>query len=143
LDEFSQTSTSLWCTGLSGAQAGPTTNSSLLGKSNGTAAKIHRTVRCAPNCPVSQSRLRQRLTAQSAGDTWPAPTVGWSHRTVSGAPTRLEVQRSAAPDKEGDQAPNCYCSCLVGHHTVQCATRQKARIAFQLELQRLLAALGL
>jgi hypothetical protein len=143
LDEFSQTSTSLWCTGLSGAQAGPATNSSLLGKSNGTTAKIHRTVRCATNCPVSQSCLRQRSTTQSAGDAWPAPTVGWSHRTVSDAPTRPEVQRSAVPDKEGDRAPNCYCSCLVGHRTIRGATRQKARIAFQLELQRLLAALGL
>jgi hypothetical protein len=67
---------------VSGAQAGPTTNSSLLEKSNGAAAKIHRTVRCASDCPVSQSCLRQRSTAQSAGDAWPAPTVGWSHRTV-------------------------------------------------------------
>jgi hypothetical protein len=29
------------------------------------------------------------------------------------------------------------------HRTVRCATRQKARIAFQLDLQWLLAALGL
>jgi hypothetical protein len=33
--------------------------------------------------------------------------------------------------------------CLVVHRTVRCATRQKARIAFLLGLQRLLAALGL
>jgi hypothetical protein len=29
------------------------------------------------------------------------------------------------------------------HGTVRCATRQKARIAFQVDLQRLLAVLGL
>jgi hypothetical protein len=79
---FSQTSTSLWCTTLSGAQTIPTTNSSLLGKSEGAETRIHRTVRCAPDCPVSQRRPRQRSTAQSAGDAWPGPTVTWSHRTV-------------------------------------------------------------
>jgi hypothetical protein len=31
----------------------------------------------------------------------------------------------------------------VAHRTVRCATRQKARIAFLIDLQRLLAALGL
>jgi hypothetical protein len=31
----------------------------------------------------------------------------------------------------------------VAHRTVRCATRQKARIAFLVGLQRLLAALGL
>jgi hypothetical protein len=60
------------------------------------------------------------------------------HQTVSRAPTEPKVQRSGAPDKEGDQAPDCYCSCPVVHRTIRCATRQKARIAFQLELQRLL-----
>jgi hypothetical protein len=70
-------------------------------------------------------------------------TVSGVHRTVSGAPTEPKVQRSGVPDKEGDQAPDNYCSCLVVHRTVRCATRQKARIAFQLDLQRLLAALGL
>jgi hypothetical protein len=47
---------------------------------------VHRTVRWAPDCPVSQSRLRQRSAAQSAGDAWPAPTVSWSHWTVWCAP---------------------------------------------------------
>ena len=51
-------------------------------KDSGAATKIQRTVRCAPDCPVSQWRPRQRSTAKSAGDAWPAPTVSWSHRTV-------------------------------------------------------------
>jgi hypothetical protein len=43
---------------------------------------IHQTVRGAPDCPVSQRPPAQRSVAQSAGDAWPAPTVGWGHRTV-------------------------------------------------------------
>jgi hypothetical protein len=61
-------------------------------------AKIHRTVRCAPDCPVSQ-----RSAAQSARDAWPGQRseggTGLSsvHRTVSGAPTAPNLQRSVAP----------------------------------------------
>jgi hypothetical protein len=36
-----------------------------------------------------------------------------------------------------------YRICPVAHRTVRCATRQKARIAFQVGLQQLLAAFGL
>jgi hypothetical protein len=69
----------------------------------------------------------------------------WSvgHTRLSGAPTAPEDQRSAVPDMEGDHAPDCYSSCPVVHRTVQCTTRQKTRIAYQIDLQRLLAALGL
>jgi hypothetical protein len=45
--------------------------------------------------------------------------------------------------KEGDHAPDSYRDCPVAPRTVRCATRQKARIAFQECLQRLLASLGL
>jgi hypothetical protein len=31
---------------------------------------------------VSQRPPEQRSAAQSAGDAWPKPTVGWGHRTV-------------------------------------------------------------
>jgi hypothetical protein len=109
---------------------------------NGAAAIIHQTVRCAPDCPVSQRRPRQRSAAQSAGDTWPGPTVTWLHRTMCSAPRGPRAQRSASPEKEGDRAPDKHCSCAVVHWTVRCANRQKARMTFQMELQRLLAALG-
>jgi hypothetical protein len=99
-------------------------------KDSGAAAKIHWTIRSAPDCPVSQKRQRQWSATKSAGDAWPTPMVSWSHRIVSGAPTRLKVQRSGAPDKEGDRAPDSYCSCSVVHRTARCTTRQKARIAF-------------
>jgi hypothetical protein len=45
-------------------------------------AKIHRTVRCVPDCPVSQQRPRQRSAAWSAGNAWPEPTVTKLHQTV-------------------------------------------------------------
>jgi hypothetical protein len=38
---------------VSGAQAGPATNSALSGKSEGAATIIHRAVRCSPDCPSS------------------------------------------------------------------------------------------
>jgi hypothetical protein len=60
-----------------------------LGNRLGAAAKIHRAVQCAPYCPVSQQRPRQRSAAQSAGDAWPEPTVSW--RTGQ-CPVRQEVQ---------------------------------------------------
>jgi hypothetical protein len=97
---------------------------------------VHRTVRWA-NC-----RQRQRSATKSAGDTWTAPTVSWCTR-LSGAPTGPEEQRSDAPDFEGDRAPDMNSGCPVVHRTVRCTTWQKAGIAFQDCLQRLLAALGL
>jgi hypothetical protein len=66
----------------------------------------------SPDCPVSQ-----RSAAQSAGDAWPAATVSWAHRTVSGAPTDPKDQWSDAPDMEGDRAPDCYSDCPVHQPT--------------------------
>jgi hypothetical protein len=110
----------------------------------------------SPDCPVvhwtvrwANGHLRQRSAAQSAGDAWrlqrSATGTGLSgvHRTVSGAPTGLELQWSSAPEKEGDRYRTIYSDCPVAHRTVWCATRQKAKIAFLVDLQRLLAALGL
>jgi hypothetical protein len=78
-------------------------------------AKIHRTIRCAPDCPVSQ-----RSVAQSARDAWLGQRseggTGLSgvHRTVFGAPTAPNLQRSAAPEQERNPhrivsggAPDC------------------------------------
>jgi hypothetical protein len=128
------------CTGLSGgaldsvrcarlAQA----NLLLSGRNERRTTIIHWTVRCAPDCPVSQ-----RSAARSARDTWPSQRSGGGtglsgvHRTVSSAPTAPRRQWSASPNKEGDL-----------HRTVRCARRQKARIALPECSQRLLAALGL
>jgi hypothetical protein len=114
--------------------------------------KIHRTVRCAPDCPVCTG-----LSGE--------PTVG----QANGRPRNPRVTRGRANGLKG--APDCpvctgQCSvrqrlqvsngrlcqnrkeirtgqCPVEHRTVRCANRQKARIAFLDCSQRLLAALGL
>jgi hypothetical protein len=114
--------------------------------------KIHRTVRCAPDCPVCTG-----LSGE--------PTVG----QANGRPRNPRVTRGRANGLKG--APDCpvctgQCSvrqrlqvsngrlcqnrkeirtgqCPVEHRTVRCASRQNARIAFLDCSQRLLAALGL
>jgi hypothetical protein len=137
-----------WCTELSGESSA--TNSSVTGNEKGDVAIIHRTVRwCTglsgePTEPAANRRPRnQRATRgqlqRSAGCTG----LFGVHRTVSGVPTSPEEQRSNAPDMEGDRAPDNYRACPVVHRTVRCTTREKARNAFQNDLQRLLAALGL
>jgi hypothetical protein len=140
----------VWHIGLSGAPGWSPANWPLSGKLRRCTAIIHRTVRwCtglsggAPDCPVSQRPPAQRSAAESAGDAWPAPMVGRGHRTVSGAPTGLKLQRSATPGMEGNRAPDMNSHCPVVQRTVRCTTQQKARFAFQECLQRLLAALGL
>jgi hypothetical protein len=101
------------------------TNSLLTGKVGGVTAIIQRTFWCAPDCPVSQPRPRQRSTTQSAGDVWPAPTVTRPHRTVRCATRLLDVprgswmQRSASREKEGDHTlfPVRWCTGLSGAPT--------------------------
>jgi hypothetical protein len=111
-----------WCIGLSGE---PTVASAMVDRA------IHgRRVACAngrqgaPDCPVCTG-------------------LSGVHRTLSGAPTALELQQSSALEKEGDRHWTIYSDCPVTHRTVWCTTRQKARIAFLVGLQRLLAASGL
>jgi hypothetical protein len=137
-----------WCTGLSVESSA--VKSSLSGNDQRRTAKIHRTVRwCTGLSGEANGRLRQRSAEQSACDAWAsqrsAGGTGLSgvHWTVSGVPTATKLQRSDAPEKEGDHAPDSYRDYPVAHRTVRCATRQKARIAFQECLQRLLGALGL
>jgi hypothetical protein len=137
-----------WCTRLSGESSA--TNSLVSGNEKGEVAKIHRTVRwCTglfgePTTLVANGRLRNLRTTRvslqrSVGHTG----LSGVHQTVFGAPMGLEEQRSAALDMEGDRALDMNSGCPVVHQTVRCTTRQKARNAFQVGLQRLLAALGL
>jgi hypothetical protein len=136
-----------WGTGLSGVHRTVSgapdhhrANQPLSGFSPATSAKIHRTVRCAPDCPVSQ-----RSAARSACDTWPSQrsegSTGLSgvHRTVRCARSatvgngRLRLLRKEIGHRTVSGV----------HRTVRCTRRQKARMAFQICSQRLLAALGL
>jgi hypothetical protein len=150
---YSQGAVSVWGTGLSGGAPDsvrcarlPWPNRPLSGIRRRRTAKIHRTVRCAPDCPVSQRSAR-----------------------ANGRPRILRATRGQANGRKG--APDCpVCTghvrcanvsqisngrlrCLrkeIGHRTVsgvhrtvRCARRQTARSAFQICSQRLLAALGL
>jgi hypothetical protein len=67
----------------------------------------------AANGLQCNQRVTCGLRQRSVGHTG-LPGV---HRTVFDAPTGPKVQWSAAPDKDGDQAPDCYCSCPVRHPT--------------------------
>ena len=101
---------------------------------------IHRTVRCTPDCPVSQ-----RSAAESVRDTWP------SQRSEGG--TGLSGVHRTVRCANGSQICNGRLRHLrkeIGHRTVsgvhrtvRCPRRQKARMAFRICSQRLLAALGL
>jgi hypothetical protein len=135
---------------VSGAPGWPTVNQLLSGKRHRRTTIIHRTVRwCTglsgePKALAANSRPRDhRATRGSCQRSVGHTGLPGVHRTVSSAPTDPEDQRSDVPDMEGDHAPDCYSDCPVVHRTIWCTTRQKARLAFQIDLQRLLAALGL
>jgi hypothetical protein len=135
---------------VSGALGWSIVNWMLSGKEKGDVAIIHRTVRwCTglsgePTAPAANGHPRdQRATRGPRQRSIGHIGLSGVHRTVSGAPTGPKDQRSAAPDMERDRAPDCYSGCLMVHRTVRCTTRQKARIAYQIDDQRLLAALGL
>jgi hypothetical protein len=140
LAQGSQTCTSLRCTGLSGvhrtvsgAQAGARDELAALGKSWGSRDYN------SPDCLVSQPRSCQRSTAQSAGNVWPALIVTRPHQTVRCA--KGVVAATVGFTKKGRESRTVPCP--VVHRTVWCAHGQKTTMAFQMELQRLLAALGL
>jgi hypothetical protein len=97
-----------------------------------TSARIHRTV-CA-RCQTVRCTSRATATYHSDQE----PTVIWRTRPF-GAPQKR---------KPTNQVILCcvlcsYCSLSGVHQIVRCAHEQKARITYQMELQRLLATLGL
>jgi hypothetical protein len=121
------------------------TNLSLSGKPESAAAKNTGLFGGAPDCPVSQSRLwavangrllDQRATRGEANGRMVAPDCPVC---TGQCPVRQQIQRSNGRLRQIRKE--------IAHRTaigpVRCATRQKAGIAFQVDLQRLLAALGL
>ena len=97
---YSQQAVSVWGTGLSGGAPDsvrcarlPRPKWSLSGIRRRRTAKIHRTVRCAPDCPVSQRSAGPTVGRAICAGHVAEPTVGRGHRTVrcapdmSGAPT--------------------------------------------------------
>jgi hypothetical protein len=140
----SQTCTSLRCTGLSGvhrtlhrtmsgAQAGARGELAALGKS--WRSRDYNSL----DCPVWQPRPLQRSATRSLGDTWTSPMVTRLHRTLRCATGAMDAMVGFA--RNGRKLR--IVQCPVVHRTVRCAHRQKATMAFQMELQRLLAVLGL
>jgi hypothetical protein len=131
-----------WRTGLSGESSAA--NSSLSGNGKGDVVIIHWTVRwCTrlsgdPTVACANGRPRNlRATRGSYNGRQGAPDYPVVHRTVSGAPTGPELQRSSVPDLEGNRAPDRL------QDLSSAPLEQKARIAFLVGLQLLLAALGL
>jgi hypothetical protein len=128
---FSQISTSLRRTGLSGGAPDSVRCPGWPGELAGLGKKRRRCGYNSPDCPVCTglsgelNRARgQRSSARSTGDTWPSQRsdghtrLSSVHRTVFGAPTGPKSQWSASPEKEGDHAPDRNCSCTVVHQTV-------------------------
>jgi hypothetical protein len=76
-----------WCTRLSGEPSMPELNAQRRTRrsrefTEDATAKIHRTIRCVPDCPVSQRCLRSTVGSAINGRHVADPTVTWSHRTV-------------------------------------------------------------
>jgi hypothetical protein len=153
---YSQKAASVWGTGLSGGAPDsvrcarlPRAKTPLSGICRRRTTIIHRTVRCAPDCPVSQRSARAngrprnlRETRGRANGRKGAPDCPVCTE-LSGAPT---APRSATVCN-GQQ---CCLWKEIGHQTVsgvhrtvRCARRQKARMDFQICSQWLLAALVL
>jgi hypothetical protein len=130
----------------------------------------HRTVRCHPpdspvhgpadsllsgfsasvgyNSPDGPHEAPDSLVSQqpmASGHIGLGPTVEW--RTgQSGAPhrtVRCPQNRNSTNQRILCRAQRAHCSLSGVHRTVRCTRGQKANRAFQMELQRLLASLGL
>jgi hypothetical protein len=118
-----------------------------LGRSRRRTTIIHRTVRCAPDCPVCTGLSGEPTVGRAirAGHV-AEPTARRVHRTVRCVP---DIVRCA--NGSGSSTVDCTNfgrksgtgQCPVVHRTVRCATRQKARIAFLDCSQRLLGPLCL
>ena len=132
-----------WCTGQCPVRQAGSSEVAALGNSPATYGYN------SPDCPVSQRSAGPTVGRAICAGHVAKPTVGRGHRTVRCAP-----DMSGAPTvRRSDSDSNGRMRCLRKqirhrtvsgvHRTVRCATRQKAKMAFQICSQRLLAALGL
>jgi hypothetical protein len=89
-------------------------------------AIIHRTVRCAPNCPVSQRTAGPTVSRAICTGHVAEPTTRRRHRTV-----RCANGSKAANGRLRHRRKEIGHRTVSGvHRTVRCARRQKPRIAF-------------
>ena len=124
---------SVWGTGLFGG-APDSVRCAMLARANWPlsgihrrrTAIIHRTVRCAPDCPVSQRSAGPTVGRAIGARHVAEPTVGRKHRTVRCAPDCPVRQicngrqRSASLFMETNRAPDsvrCAPDCPVRHET--------------------------
>ena len=70
-------------------------------------AIIHRTVRCAPDCPVSQRSAGPTVDRAICAGHVAEPTARRGHRTCPVRQRLSGCQRSTAPFLEGNRAPDC------------------------------------
>ena len=144
---------SVWSTGLSGGAPDSVrcarltrANWPLSGIYRRRTTIIHRTVWCAPDCPVSQRSAGPTVGRAICAGHVAEPTVGRGHRTIRCAPDSVRCANGskAANGRHRQIRKEIRTGqCPVVHRTVRCARRQKTRIAFRDCSQRLLAALGL
>jgi hypothetical protein len=108
---------------VSGAQAGPGDKFFALENSPRAPRLKFTGLSGEPTAPATNGRQRdQRATRGPSQRLLGRTRLSGVHRVVSSAPMGPKVQRSASPEKEGDQAPDKDCSCPVVHRTVRCAT---------------------
>jgi hypothetical protein len=109
-----------WCTGQCPMRQAGSSELAALGNSPATYDYN------SPDCPVSQRSVGPTVGRAICAGHVAEPTARRRHRTVrcapdmSGAPTALCCQRSAAPFKERNRAPDsvrCAPDCLVRHAT--------------------------
>jgi hypothetical protein len=104
---------------------------------------IHRTVRW---CPGLSGEPTIASANGRARNLWATHGSSNSRRGAPDCPVRQRARSCngrLCPIWKEIAHRTGYSSCPVAPRTVRCATRQKARIAFLVGLQRLLAALGL
>jgi hypothetical protein len=126
------------------------TNSLLSGMKKGDVAIIHRTIRWCirlssePTVASANGRPRNlRATRGSSNGRKEAPDCPVCTKQCPVRQRARGCNGRLCPIWKEIMHRTGYSSCPVAHRTVRCATRQKAEIAFQVCLQRLLAALGL
>jgi hypothetical protein len=88
---------------------------------------------------LCQPNASQRSATRSAVDTWTSPTVSRPHRIVWCATGLVAAMLGFTKQRRESHTVHCP----VVHRTIRCSHGLKASRAFQMRLQRLLAALGL
>ena len=92
-------------------------NSLLSGIHRRRTAIIHRTVRCAPDCPVSQRSAGPTVGRAICAGHVAEPTVIWGHRTVRCAPDSVRCAN-------GSKSPTVGCARIGKKSAPDCLVRQ-------------------